>query len=129
MENPKVTSINFKGNTAVTWDKLDLLMTVRPQEILNLRKLNGDLERILKYYYNEGYSAKIKDVNISEQGDVTIELAELRVADVRIEGHKKTKDYVVQRYISVRPVNCWISISSVRISENSAISGFSKVLI
>ncbi len=56
MENPKVTSINFKGNTAVTWDKLDLLMTVRPQEILNLRKLNGDLERILKYYYNEGYS-------------------------------------------------------------------------
>ncbi len=103
VENPKVTSINFKGNTAVTWDKLDLLMTVRPQEILNLRKLNGDLERILKYYYNEGYSAKITDVNISEQGDVTIELVELRVADVRIEGHKKTKDYVVQRYISIQP--------------------------
>ena len=63
-------------------------MSVRPEEILNLKKLNGDLERILKYYYNEGYSAKIKDVNISEQGDVTIELVELRVADVRIEGHK-----------------------------------------
>jgi outer membrane protein insertion porin family len=94
VENPKITSINFKGNEAVSRDKLDLLMSVRPGEILNLKKLNGDLERILKYYYNEGYSAKIKDVNITEQGDVTIELVELRVADVRIEGHKKTKDYV-----------------------------------
>ncbi len=103
VENPKITSINFKGNEAVNRDKLDLLMSVRPGEILNLKKLNGDLERILKYYYNEGYSAKIKDVNITEQGDVTIELVELRVADVRIEGHKKTKDYVVRRYITVKP--------------------------
>jgi len=103
VENPKITSINFKGNEAVSRDKLELLMSVRPEEILNLKKLNGDLERILKYYYNEGYSAKIKDVNISEQGDVTIELVELRVADVRIEGHKKTKDYVVRRYITVKP--------------------------
>ncbi len=103
VENPKITSINFKGNEAVSRDKLDLLMSVRPGEILNLKKLNGDLERILKYYYNEGYSAKIKDVNITEQGDVTIELVELRVADVRIEGHKKTKDYVVRRYITVKP--------------------------
>lgn len=103
VENPMIASVDFKGNEAVSRDKLELLMSVRPEEILNLKKLNGDLERILKYYYNEGYSAKIKDVNISEQGDVTIELVELRVADVRIEGHKKTKDYVVRRYITVKP--------------------------
>jgi outer membrane protein insertion porin family len=103
VENPRISSIGFKGNEAVSRDKLDLLMSVRPEEILNLKKLNGDLERILKYYYNEGYSAKIKDVNISDEGDVTIELVELRVADVRIEGHKKTKDYVIRRYITVEP--------------------------
>jgi outer membrane protein insertion porin family len=103
VENPRIASISFAGNEAVSRDKLELLMSVRPQETLNLKKLNGDLERILKYYYNEGYSAKIKDVNISEQGDVTIELVELRVSDVRIEGHKKTKDYVVRRYITVEP--------------------------
>lgn len=103
VENPMIASVDFKGNEAVSRDKLDLLMSVRPEEILNLKKLNGDLERILKYYYNEGYSAKIKDVNISEQGDITIELVELRVADVRIEGNKKTKNHVIQRYITVEP--------------------------
>jgi outer membrane protein insertion porin family len=103
VENPTIASVSFKGNEVISRDKLELLMTVRPAEILNLKKLNGDLERILKYYYNEGYSAKIKDVNITEEGDITIELVELRVADVRVEGHKKTKDYVVRRYITVKP--------------------------
>lgn len=103
VENPRIATISFEGNEAVSGDKLDLLMSVRPQETLNLKKLNADLERILKYYYNEGYSAKIKDVNISGEGDVTIQLVELRVADVRIEGHNKTKDYVIRRYITVKP--------------------------
>lgn len=103
VENPKVASVNFEGNKAIGRDKLDLLMSVRPKEILNLKKLNGDLERILKYYYNEGYSAKIRDIDISEQGDITIKLMELRIADVRIEGHKKTKDHVIRRHITVKP--------------------------
>lgn len=103
VENPKITSVSFKGNEAISEDKLELLMSIRPAEILNLKKLNSDLERILKYYYNEGYSAKIKDVSIQEHGEITIELVELRVADVKIEGHKKTKDHVIQRYISVKP--------------------------
>lgn len=103
VENPKVRSVKFSGNQVVATDKLGLLMSTKAGEILNLKKLNGDLERILKYYYNEGYSAKIKDVSISEQGDITIVLGELRVSDVRIEGNKKTKDYVVRRQITVAP--------------------------
>ncbi|MEW6106405.1 MAG: POTRA domain-containing protein, partial [Bacillota bacterium] len=70
VENPRVKSIAFQGNEAVSTDKLELLVSIKPGEILNVKKLNGDLERILKYYYNEGYSARIKDVNISEQGEV-----------------------------------------------------------
>jgi len=103
VENPKVKSIAFQGNEAVSTDKLDLLMSIKPGEILNVKKLNGDLERILKYYYNEGYSARISDVNVSEQGDVTIVLEELRVSDVRVEGNTKTKEYVIRRQITVKP--------------------------
>mgnify|MGYP000938055716 CR=1 FL=1 len=103
VENPKVKSIAFKGNEAVSTDKLDLLMSIKPGEILNVKKLNGDLERILKYYYNEGYSARISDVNVSEQGDVTIVLEELRISDVRVEGNTKTKEYVIRRQITVKP--------------------------
>jgi len=103
VENPRVKSIAFQGNEAVGTDKLELLVSIKPGEILNVKKLNGDLERILKYYYNEGYSARIKDVNISEQGDVTIVLEELRVSDIRVEGNKKTKEYVIRRQITVKP--------------------------
>ena len=103
VENPRVKSIAFQGNEAVSTDKLELLVSIKPGEILNVKKLNGDLERILKYYYNEGYSARIKDVNISEQGDVTIVLEELRVSDIRVEGNKKTKEYVIRRQITVKP--------------------------
>ncbi len=103
VENPRIKSMTFQGNEAVGTDKLELLMSLKPGEILNVKKLNGDLERILKYYYNEGYSAKIKDVNISEQGDVTVVLAELRVSGVRVEGNKKTREYVVRRQITVKP--------------------------
>lgn len=103
VENPTVRTVTFAGNEVVSADKLDLLMSVRPGEVLNLKKLNGDLERVLKYYYNEGYSAKIKDAQISEQGDVRIVLVELGISDVRIEGNKKTKDYVVRRQITVAP--------------------------
>lgn len=103
VENPRVKSIAFQGNEAVSTDKLELLVSIKPGEILNVKKLNGDLERILKYYYNEGYSARIKDVNISEQGDVTIILEELRVSDIRVEGNKKTREYVIRRQITVKP--------------------------
>ena len=103
VETPRVKSIAFQGNEAVGTDKLELLVSIKPGEILNVKKLNGDLERILKYYYNEGYSARIKDVNISEQGDVTIILEELRVSDIRVEGNKKTKEYVIRRQITVKP--------------------------
>jgi outer membrane protein insertion porin family len=103
VENPKVKSIVFQGNEAVATDKLDLLMSIKPGEILNVRKLNGDLERILKYYYNEGYSARFTDVNISEHGDVTIVLEELRVSEIKIEGNAKTKEYVIRRQIKTEP--------------------------
>ncbi|MGE5588684.1 MAG: outer membrane protein assembly factor [Clostridia bacterium] len=103
VENPKVKSISFQGNEAVGTDKLDLLMSIRPGEILNVKKLNGDLERILKYYYNEGYSARFTDVNISEQGDVTIVLEELRVSEIRVEGNVKTREYVIRRQITTEP--------------------------
>ncbi|MGE5572207.1 MAG: outer membrane protein assembly factor [Bacteroidota bacterium] len=103
VENPRVKSVAFQGNEAVTTDKLELLVSIKPGEILNIKKLNGDLERILKYYYNEGYSARIKDVNISEEGDVTVILEELRVSDIKVEGNKKTKEHVIRRQITVKP--------------------------
>ncbi|HHV63265.1 MAG TPA: BamA/TamA family outer membrane protein [Firmicutes bacterium] len=103
VENPKLKSITFKGNKMVSTDKLDLLMSVKINDVLNVKKLNGDLERILKYYYNQGYSARISDVSVTPEGEVTISIVEATIGAIKVEGNQKTKTKVITREISVKP--------------------------
>lgn len=103
VENPKLKSITFKGNKMVSTEKLDLLMSVKINDVLNVKKLNGDLERILKYYYNQGYSARISDVSVTPEGAVTVSIVEATVGAIKVEGNQKTKARVITREISVKP--------------------------
>lgn len=102
-EHPKLAALKFEGNKVIPTDQLELLMSVRQGEVLNVRKLNGDLERILKYYYNKGYSARIADVVMNEAGELGIKIVEMKVAAVKIEGNVKTKEKVIRRELSVKP--------------------------
>ncbi|HHY45979.1 MAG TPA: BamA/TamA family outer membrane protein [Firmicutes bacterium] len=112
-ENPKVTGIEFSGNRVISSGQLQVLMTVKPGEVLNVKKLNGDLERVLKYYYNEGYSARISDVTVSSAGVVGIQVKELTVGQIKVEGNTKTKPWVILRESSLKPGDIF-NINKVR---------------
>ena len=113
IENPKVSGIAFTGNKVMTEEQLRSLMTVKPGEVLNVKQLNGDLERILKYYYNAGYSTRVTDVSISSSGLITIQIKELTVGDIKVDGNKKTKPKVILRESMLKPGDV-LNINKVR---------------
>ncbi|OGP86953.1 MAG: outer membrane protein assembly factor BamA [Deltaproteobacteria bacterium RBG_13_65_10] len=54
-ENPVVRSLNYAGNRHVKKDKLDEILTIKPNQTLDFRKLYESQQRIQSYYSQSGY--------------------------------------------------------------------------
>lgn len=104
MENPALKEIVFKGNTKVTSDKLQSLMTVKQGTVLNSKALNDDARAMEQYYHDQGYIlARVSDVNMSPGGVLTITINEGMLEGIVIKGNDKTKTNVITREIKVKP--------------------------
>ncbi len=102
VENPKITSIVFTGNTLVPSQKLIDTMTTKVGDVLNTTRFGKDLDRIQDYYKNRGYFALVDiDQNnyITPEGVLRIPIKEVTIEGYRIVGNKKTKTNVIQREI------------------------------
>lgn len=102
VENPKLTSIQFTGNTMVPSQDLEILMSSKIGDVININTLRADFERVGKFYYNAGYSVGIEP-SVSGDGRLTIKIVEWRVAEVKVSGNKKTKEGIIRREISTKP--------------------------
>lgn len=102
VENPKLSAIQFTGNTMVPSQDLEILMSSKIGEVININTLKADFERIGKFYYNAGYSVSIEP-SVSADGRLTIKIVEWRVAEVKVAGNKKTKESVIRREITTKP--------------------------
>ncbi|MFA0741448.1 MAG: hypothetical protein DFNUSKGM_001559, partial [Candidatus Fervidibacter sacchari] len=104
-ENPVVKDIVFKGNTAISSEKLKAVMQTQPGKILNLHALRRDLQRIQDLYIANGYLAQPLAPDITEDGTIVIPIQELKVISVKVDlGQKpKTKEKVVWRELQLRP--------------------------
>ncbi len=104
MENPVLQDIVVKGNTKVTTDKINSLLTVTKGSILNSKALNDNVRAVEGYYRDQGYIlTKVSDVAMSSGGVLTLTINEGMVEDITVKGNEKTKDYVITREMKLKP--------------------------
>ena len=98
LENPTLRSIAITGNTVETTDNLMGLVTLKTGEMLNSTTLKKNVQEIQEKYRADGYIlAKITDLNIDKDGNLTIKINEGKIEGFKVKGNEKTKDYVILR--------------------------------
>ena len=98
LENPTLKSIAITGNTVETTDDLMGLVTLKTGEMLNSTTLKKNVQEIQEKYRSDGYIlAKITDLNIDKDGNLTIKINEGKIEGFKVKGNEKTKDYVILR--------------------------------
>lgn len=98
LENPVLKSVAVTGNTVETTDDLMKLITLEQGKMLNSVTLKKDVQAIQEKYREDGYIlAKITDLNIDKDGNLTIKLNEGKIESFKVKGNEKTKDYVILR--------------------------------
>jgi len=102
-ENPVVKEIRFEGNEVYSQDDLMKLVFTKPGNIFNSVFFRHDLERIRNKYQEDGYAMmRVQDVQI-ENGIITVKILEPKVGEIAIQGNNKTKTYVIEREIKLKP--------------------------
>ncbi len=98
LENPELKEVKIEGNTVESTETLMGLVTVKNGELLNSRTLQENVQAIQEKYRADGYIlAKITDLNIAQDGTLTIKISEGNLEGYKVKGNKKTKEYVILR--------------------------------
>ena len=98
LENPELKEVKIEGNTVESTEALMGLVTVKNGELLNSRTLQENVQAIQEKYRADGYIlAKITDLNIAQDGTLTIKISEGTLEGYKVKGNKKTKEYVILR--------------------------------
>ena len=104
IENPEVSEIVITGNTVYKVNELNRLVTVRRGVILNSRTLHDNIASIEEKYHGDGYiRMKLSDMNVSEEGVITLKINEGILEGYTVKGNNKTKDYVILREMRQKP--------------------------
>jgi len=104
-ENAIVGDIEIKGCSKVSNDKLKAAMESKIGSVFNSKLLTQDIQHLNEALAREGYLfSKVSDAFVQDQGSkINIEITEGVLAEIKIEGLKKTKEKVVRRELSVKP--------------------------
>ena len=98
LENPILKDVVYVGNTLYTKEELDNIMTIKRGEILNSNTLHDNIAAIQEDYRNEGFILmKVTDMNIDNDGVLTLKMNEGILEGYAVKGNKKTKDKVILR--------------------------------
>src|SRR6056297_536419 len=102
VENPIISEIKITGNEVYSETQILNMTGVKQGEVLNVKDLNEGLKDLRNKYQDEGYIlATYKNVNISEDGILSLDIDIGHVNDVIIKGNEKTKDYVIRRQLDI----------------------------
>jgi len=104
VENPVVDKIEFKGNTVIPTDDLLKALAVQTGVVLNTVTMRNGVRAVEKLYQDKGYVlAHVQDVNVSPEGVLSVQVAEGHIEAIKIEGLRKTRDFVVRRELLFKP--------------------------
>ncbi|MDR0320292.1 MAG: outer membrane protein assembly factor BamA [Treponema sp.] len=107
----KFGGVTFEGNIIFTTEQLERLVTSKVDEIVNMTKVEMDLQRVADLYYENGYiyNSIIRTPNKDIQTNtlsytVTIvERSRAYIENIIIIGNSKTKSHVILREIPLEP--------------------------
>ncbi|SFW28539.1 BamA/OMP85 family outer membrane protein [Selenomonas ruminantium] len=104
LENPIIKGVEITGNTVYKTEDLRSYISVKNGEILNSRNLQQNVQAIKERYRNDGYIlAKVTDMNIDNNGNLTLKINEGVLEGYKVKGNTKTKDYVILREMRQKP--------------------------
>ncbi|MGM0501710.1 MAG: BamA/OMP85 family outer membrane protein [Bacillota bacterium] len=102
MENPTIEKVVIEGNKKVPDKKINSLLEVEQGEILNIEQLKSSIESINNHYQQNGYPlGRVVNRRLKDGGQLYLEIDEGEVNKITIEGNEETKDYVIEREISL----------------------------
>ncbi len=103
LENPKFESLEVKGNTKLSQEKINSIFKIEKGTLLNLRDVNAMVRNLEVEYNQEGYIlARVMDVKMLPEGVLAIDVNEGIVEDFKVKGNVKTKDYVITREMRLK---------------------------
>jgi NTE family protein len=103
IDNARISVINFSGATLFKANDLYGIVKTKPGMILNYRTLESDRKALEDHYINYGYSLiRVATSLDSSANNLTFIIDEGRINGIRIEGARKTKNWVITRHIPFR---------------------------
>jgi outer membrane protein insertion porin family len=104
LENPVVTEIRLDGNRELSQEELFGLMKTKAGEVFNWPRWRQDGARMEEEYRKRGFVlATVLPPAMTEDGVLSVSIAEGVIEAVKITGNTYTKEYVIRRYIRTRP--------------------------
>lgn len=102
-ENPKLKSIQIKGNTLIKENDIRKEFSSQMGKTINFNEFKSSLEKIRDVYVKDGYQGVLIVPDIQDSGDVSLRITEGVIEEIKIEGNKETKEYVIRRDIRQKP--------------------------
>jgi len=103
--------VTFEGNVIFTSEQLDKLVTSKVGDLVNLTRVEMDLQRVADLYFENGYifNSIMRDENKDNQAHVLsyhiiiVERSRAYIENIIIIGNVKTKNNVILREIPMEP--------------------------
>ena len=98
MENPVLRDIEISGNTIYKTEDLLKIFVLRRNSVLNRKVLQNNLTELEEKYHGDGYILmKITDMDVDNDGILSLKINEGTLEGYTVKGNKKTKDKVILR--------------------------------
>ncbi|MFW5749246.1 MAG: BamA/TamA family outer membrane protein [Halanaerobium sp.] len=104
-ENQVLKDIEVSGNEPIySKEKVLNSLDLKLDTVLNVKKMNENLKSLQEQMQDDGYVlARYKDVNISDEGVLKVEISPGELDSIEISGNSKTDDDVILREMPIKP--------------------------
>ncbi|MCX7597407.1 MAG: BamA/TamA family outer membrane protein [Armatimonadetes bacterium] len=103
VERQRIERITFVGNTVLSSEELMSAILTRVGHLVDPDAIAKDMQRIQAAYSAKGYMCELAPADVDPYGVLTFVIIERRVEGYEIEGLKRTKRWVVEKQLRVRP--------------------------
>lgn len=118
-EKPSVRNIKFKDNDVYKDEELFEVVDTRTGSILNIYKINNDVEKIKRLYMEKNYHNCVITYEIKalekDQADILFTIAEgekIKIETISFEGNQYFKDKKIKKEMKTREKGFWSFLTS-----------------
>jgi outer membrane protein insertion porin family len=104
VENPVLKGISIEGNQGIySKEKIKEILDLKLEYVLNAKKMNENLKKLQERMQDDGYIlARYRQVNVSDEGILNIEIVPGTLDSIEIVGNDKTEDDVILREMPIK---------------------------